>query len=202
MINRCKRVTVHRQARAHDMARPNCDGTGMCLSQRHDGGYDRATECAHDCQPIKCPNYAVCGNERPRCILDCYGGVCAYCKMMFGVLTIAPVAAECPICYVSGAEQVLLVCGHHVCASCFSTQIESEDDEPQEEDYGGPSYDPEDDEGSDTRLDEWRLTMPDSAARYDQAHEEWSSRNHEKLASRRWIFGKCPICRARMPWTS
>lgn len=63
-----------------------CKGDGMCLHQEYDK-YDnefyiknKDWKCSFNCIPIKCPTQ-YCKNISPKCLFDCWGGVCIDCDM-------------------------------------------------------------------------------------------------------------------------
>ena len=61
-----------------------CPGNGMCLYEDEPGQFsckDYMT-CEFGCQPVKCPNYEVCGSAGPEWMLGCTRGTCGYCMRM------------------------------------------------------------------------------------------------------------------------
>lgn len=43
-----------------------CDGDEACLIHGdYENEYIKNEECKYNCEPVKCPNYIVCGNIRP-----------------------------------------------------------------------------------------------------------------------------------------
>lgn len=74
---------------------PPCSGNGECLQQcgghGHKGhstliGGTTATdvycksECAHNCQLVECNNYILCGQKRPKWVLNTSKGICLDCR--------------------------------------------------------------------------------------------------------------------------
>ena len=107
----------------------SCPGDGECLGQSGDREfeYEKRTDikCEHDCQPIKCPNYLICGALEPQRILWCYHGTCSNCQYMCGkkfggkgVLKFTE-DVECPICMETKTCVEGLRCDHNVCVDCF-----------------------------------------------------------------------------------
>jgi len=101
--------------------KPKCHG--MCLQQTGNiNHYYRLKECEENCQPIKCPNFKLCGTAAPQCILWCNGGRCANCDMTFGcdlTFTEKEVAEECVVCLEDKTTFVRWECQHDLCLECF-----------------------------------------------------------------------------------
>lgn len=100
----------------------SCPGQGCCLRQADCiGGYERIIECSHNCQPMKCPNYVVCGEIYPSHFDGCWGKTCMYCDQGFGkILTFKTEKQECFVCL---EEMEIFVqmpnCTHFLCIACF-----------------------------------------------------------------------------------
>ena len=100
-----------------------CTGYGECLMQTFDcNNYGKYPDmvCEHNCEPVKCPNFAMCENAGPKWYLGCHDGRCQPCNMFFGKnLTFKEEPEECPVCM----ETTLCVgqpnCSHAVCIVCF-----------------------------------------------------------------------------------
>jgi hypothetical protein len=116
-----------------------CTGLGDCLEQNCDRSIDsvyvkyRDVICHHDCEPVKCPNFAVCGEIGPQWYFNCHRGWCWSCKDKFGkTLTFLEEPAECPICTEVGSCVVQPNCNHSICITCFKrTRIDGPPREPQ-----------------------------------------------------------------------
>jgi hypothetical protein len=175
-----------------------CSGSGDCLQQTDlCGGYGKYadTTCEHNCQPIKCPNFAVCGDMCPQWYLDCHGGRCWQCKWRFGKnLTFKEEPEECPVCMDTAPCVVQPDCSHAVCISCFKRC--RFDGPPKAEEPPFPYPDQEDEyfdwdpiQGVQHPLynDPLVVAWHDDLTRLGN---EWSYRyrNEENLR-------KCPICR-------
>ncbi len=56
-----------------------------------------------------CANIALCGNRAPQWLLDCQGGLCQPCDMMYGrVFEFSSIADDdvCPVCLETGVASV------------------------------------------------------------------------------------------------
>jgi hypothetical protein len=100
-----------------------CPGNGYCLQQFTDCLYvrSRAFPCTHNCAPQPCPNYAICGSMEPPIIMDCHGGRCSHCDIIFGRdLQLNDVADTCAICLEDFHLFVQMpLCTHQLCLACF-----------------------------------------------------------------------------------
>ena len=130
-----------------------CTGRGECLTQRKPAGRGaysalhrhRDVACEFGCRPVSCPNSEICGEtDLPQWLLDCRGGLCLHCDMLFGNWqsqhrTVVPqrrsltngrlvftdrMEALCPICLeeecVRGVRMPMCP-NHFVCVECFRT---------------------------------------------------------------------------------
>jgi hypothetical protein len=106
----------------------SCSGDGECLGQTDlEYSYEKRIDitCTHNCQPIKCPNYLVCGALEPQRILWCYHGTCHNCHWMCGEKFGGKGAlkftkeTECPICMDTKTCVEGLRCEHNICVDCF-----------------------------------------------------------------------------------
>jgi hypothetical protein len=175
-----------------------CPGNGSCLEQTDAlGGYSKYadTNCEYNCQPIKCPNFAVCREQGPTWYLSCHGGRCLHCKLSFGKnLTFKEEPEECPICMDTGPSVVQPDCSHAVCISCFKRcrfDGPAKPEQPpfpyqnQEDEYF--DWDPRQEGRHPLYDDPLVVAWDDNLTRLE---EEWAHRyrNEENLR-------KCPICR-------
>ena len=93
---------------------------GMCLAQADHIDYYRFKECNQKCELIRCPNFILCNNSLPQCILDCHAGRCLNCNMFFGkTLRIVEFDDECCICLDEKSYAVVWGCSHKICVDCF-----------------------------------------------------------------------------------
>lgn len=103
-----------------------CTGLGDCLCQNWDPSnlamyvkYHDMT-CEHNCEPVDCPNFALCSESCPKWYLSCHGGRCLHCNMFFGKnLTFKEEPEECPVCMETAQCVVQPKCDHAMCISCF-----------------------------------------------------------------------------------
>lgn len=103
------------------MATRICTGNGDCLTQTTDvntyGKYPDVS-CSHNCQPLKCPNFLVCGSVGPKWFLDIHRGTCWTCRSKnFRNLEFSE--DECPTCLDTKMCVKLLNCSHKQCVDCF-----------------------------------------------------------------------------------
>ena len=119
-----------------------CSGDGSCLRQTTLTTYhsDPETICEFGCQPIKCPNYILCGNMNPQCILSCHHGLCTSCDILFGtwrgskgILEISD-NAVCSICLKIKQGISQPNCNNILCFKCFRRCYFYDDDEDDEDD--------------------------------------------------------------------
>lgn len=61
-----------------------CEGDGTCLEQFGDNGYYTSRTCVHQCKPIPCPNFLLCGKIGPAWYFRCHDGLCTHCDMFCG----------------------------------------------------------------------------------------------------------------------
>lgn len=106
------------------LAAGGCSGDGTCLSQTGNNNYYRDIDCSHQCQPVHCPNYTLCGVNLPLRYLYCHGGRCVHCNMFFGkdlnIRVPTSVDEECGICLVEASSFVQFPsCTHYACVDCF-----------------------------------------------------------------------------------
>jgi hypothetical protein len=95
-----------------------CNGDGFCLRQGDTPNEYQLNNCPHNCRPIECPNFKICGTLLPRCITFCNKGTCMNCRLLFGKLTFYD-SVECPICLEEKPGVKRINCDHNVCIDCF-----------------------------------------------------------------------------------
>ncbi len=106
------------------MSQNICNGDGICLEQIDcNNGYKKHDNisCNHNCQPVKCPNYIICGRLEPQYILWCHKGVCmSPCGILFHNKHLQFFEnIECPICLETKICVKQLHCDHKICTDCF-----------------------------------------------------------------------------------
>lgn len=95
-----------------------CNGDGFCLRQSDEPNGYELNNCPHECKPVECPNFKVCGVINPKAILQCHKGTCFNCKLIFGKLTFHE-SVECPVCLDTKPGVKQPNCDHVVCLDCF-----------------------------------------------------------------------------------
>ena len=100
-----------------------CPGGSSCWSDQDPGVF----RCGHGCEPVKCPNFIVCGYQSDGVMIELKGR-CLDCDISFGenfdILDTATAATveACPICMDEQAAIVKLPqCSHRFCGSCVRT---------------------------------------------------------------------------------
>jgi hypothetical protein len=98
----------------------SCAGDGSCLRQVDVGYMMPRTPCAHECRPVPCPNFIVCGVLLPVWL---QARRCINCDITFGKnLSVHIVAApkECPVCFDTMPVAVTYPsgCQHKFCCHC------------------------------------------------------------------------------------
>lgn len=98
----------------------DCNGDGDCLMglQRGGGRYD-ISNCIHNCMPVKCPNFLVCGSIAPQTIYNINYGRCLNCRVSFNVNLEFARYEKCSSCEHTGIVVKQPTCSHKVCAKCF-----------------------------------------------------------------------------------
>jgi hypothetical protein len=175
-----------------------CTGNGSCLTQTTDCntyGKDPDFTCTHDCQPVKCPNFAVCGDIAPQWYLRCHGGRCVQCKTRFGKdLTFPQEDLDCPICFETKPCVVQPNCTHVVCIKCFKRM--RVDGPPRTGQPQFPYPDREDEYFDHLPLQPRHpLDSDPLVVKYHRDYERW-----EEERGRQWVaeehLRKCPMCRS------
>lgn len=169
-----------------------CSGDGSCLEQADERHYRRRWSCVHDCVPVRCPNYAVCGEFDPVRVLDCHRGLCLHCDMAFGQrLEFYDQLKECPVCLESRPCCVKMPgCVHVLCVGCFRNLQGWRIADPDLELQGAalvlntPEL---------ALQDELEEEEEDNSSDQDDPGGESMEETYESLP---WN-GLCPICRAK-----
>jgi hypothetical protein len=176
-----------------------CSGNGTCLTQTMDCntyGKDPDFTCEHDCQPLPCPNVAVCGKEAPLWYFQCHRGRCWDCKDMFGKnLTFLEEPQECPVCFDVKPSVVQPNCAHSVCIDCFKRmRVDGPTRRPQ------PVFPfPDREDEYDTSDGQHRLlsdpTTRDAIRSWLVAMDVWDDEWNQKWQGEEHLR-KCPLCRS------
>jgi hypothetical protein len=81
--------------------------------------YCQKKECLHNCHLVECHNFRMCGQKRPRNILDCHNEMCSNCAIMIGKIKFLDEKDDCPICLLN-KDMIEISCGKHkVCLDCW-----------------------------------------------------------------------------------
>jgi hypothetical protein len=94
-----------------------CQGDGTCMTQVTLTRYSN-NSCPNNCQLVECHNFKMCGQKRPKNILDCHRGMCFDCKLAYGKVKFLAEKDDCPICF-NNNDIVEIMCGHKVCLVCW-----------------------------------------------------------------------------------
>ena len=174
-----------------------CKGDGMCLLN------DDRLPCDHNCKPIKCPNYFLCCNADPQCVLWCHHNLCTSCDIAFGTWQGGSGVLQqvdniqCPVCFERNKIGVRLPkCVHILCTECFKKcfMIGWDDDRTGEPPF---PY------GSD--IEKEYLCDPDNQKwKHDKLIQEWSKRwirwddeRQDVIEQQSELLAKCPMCRIK-----
>lgn len=171
-----------------------CDGRGICLTQTDLESYEKKKDmiCEHNCAPIKCANFPVCGQQCPRWVLVIADGgapIGFTCKLSFGNLKFTE-NIECPICLETKMGVKQLNCEHNVCVDCFKRCHYSRDYIPQPQ----FPYSREIEDEYDNSRDDIRWINDPLIQKYNEDWELYEIKvdeTYENEASLR----VCPLCR-------
>lgn len=179
-----------------------CTGNGDCLEQNCDPSINsvyvkyRDMTCEHNCEPVKCPNFAVCGEALPRWVLGCHGGRCWRCNDRFGKnLTFPDEPVECPVCMEVKLSVIQPNCTHMMCLDCFKRmQI---DGPPRTGQPAFPYPDREDEyfDYFDISGGQHPLYYDPLVLKFNADCERWEEEWCEKWRAEENLR-KCPLCRS------
>lgn len=174
-----------------------CSGDGSCLTQTTNcNTYGRNPEftCVRNCEPMKCPNFQVCGTYAPEWYFRCHHGRCQPCNMKFGKNLVFPEEPqECPICFDTGPSVIQPNCTHSVCIDCFKrTRV---DGPPR---TGEPQFPYPDREDEYFDHDPFQPPHPlendPLVVRYHAAWERWDNEWNANYNAEQHLR-RCPMCR-------
>jgi hypothetical protein len=94
-----------------------CKGNGECLEQISERTYI-VSQCAHDCEPQRCPNFIVCRTTCPQWVLDCNHGTCMSCAIEEWDLKTQE-DEDCSTCFKRKVCVTNPHCDHMLCGKCF-----------------------------------------------------------------------------------
>lgn len=108
---------------------------GQCLKQCICDCYDDETEtyaeictCGHRshngycpsdcCVPVKCRNFAHCGEKLPQWVLHCNNGMSINCAIQMGPHVYTDETDDCCVC-LENKKMLILKCKHRICNDCW-----------------------------------------------------------------------------------
>lgn len=96
----------------------SCGGDGSCFDQVDLNQYSQK-ECSYNCQLSECHNFKLCGNKRPKWVLNCNNDMCLDCAGMIGKIKFLHIKDDCPIC-MENKDMIEVSCEkHNVCIDCW-----------------------------------------------------------------------------------
>ena len=97
-----------------------CNGDGFCLVGLQTGNNSyHISSCIHNCMPVKCPNFLVCGSISPQAIYNINNGICLNCRVSFNTRLNISNSEKCTLCDKNNIVVKRLYCHHKVCIKCF-----------------------------------------------------------------------------------
>jgi hypothetical protein len=170
-----------------------CIGMGECLTQSDDlNVLVRNIEytCPHNCEPVKCPNFLVCGTVAQEWYYNCHRGRCWTCRNTFEKnLTFKEEPEECPVCMETTMCVVQPNCEHAMCISCFK-RCWNGAPHPEQPPFPYPE-----------REEEYESLECPSELHHDPLVIAWNNeltRQDDEMSARYEAEGnlrKCPLCR-------
>jgi hypothetical protein len=170
-----------------------CRGDGSCLEQTDlHNGYKKNEDmsCSHNCQPMKCPNYLICGELMPQWVLCCHKGTSMSCAVSFGHLQFFE-NVECPICLDTKMCVKQKNCDHKICVDCFKRcHLPSYWSDPQ------PAfpYDSELEDEYDSHWENPRWRNDPLIQKYNDDFDRWELEREIREANESYLK-VCPLCR-------
>ena len=175
------------------MARNICSGDGCCLLQVDCvNAYMKNADiaCSHNCQPVQCPNYLICGRLEPEWLLYCHHGTCMNCAAMFGHLKFFE-NMECPICMDTKTCVKQIKCNHKICVDCFKRcHFPPYWNDPQPE----FPYDSEVEDEYDSYWENPRWRNDPKIQKYEKELKEWEEERNNREESESYLK-VCSLCR-------
>lgn len=173
-----------------------CNGDGMCLIREQ-------INCEHNCKPIPCPNFFLCGTADPQCVLWCHHNLCYGCDLTFGTwqggsgILQRLENIECPVCLDDDQVGVRLPkCEHVLCTKCFKKcfMIGWDDDRTDEPPFPYPS-DIEKQYEDDQDNEKWE--NDELIKKYNTEWNRWDDERQAKVDELYEKLSKCPMCRIK-----
>jgi hypothetical protein len=145
---------------------------------------------------IKCPNFEICGKYDFPLNMNCHGGLCFNCDVMFGKLDggkgklIFMDNFDCCICLENKRCVSMPKCNHFVCIDDFKrlSYGEKRQNEPPfpypelEDDYDGRNH-------NNNKYDDDPVII-----KYNEDHNKWDDAYDEKYENEENLRN-CPLCR-------
>ena len=77
------------------------------------------------CLYTKCKNYLLCNTDECQVVLDENEGLCVYCAVMHGKLTIKEnIKDKCILCLIPNKNGIEFAnCTHHICVDCYKKKF-------------------------------------------------------------------------------
>ena len=174
--------------------RKKCDGN--CLLQLGQNKHYREIDCPDNCQPIKCPNYLLCGQAYPRWLFWHHSNRCSYCNESFGCDLTFIEKEECSVCMMDKSVFIRWGCIHDFCVDCFRKNHGWNDWFLQ-----GPTDDSALKVHNAEECKAYMIQADQEEAEYNAAHPIILDENGREIDSPpverpKW-FGQCPLCRHR-----
>ena len=174
-----------------------CLGNGECLDQSYGTKVyikRNNVSCDYNCEPMKCPNYLVCGSFYPELYKDCWGGVCLTCDKTYGKwkgnLTLKFIDnVECPICMETRLSVTNPKCNHSLCIDCFRKCYLGDMNED-----GKPVFPEEIEEEYYQNPDDEKWENNEVLRLYDNAIAIWEKERKEVREKKKYL-SRCPLCR-------
>lgn len=157
-----------------------CNGDGYCLN-------NKSYVCKYECSPVECPNFFICKQKFPQCILDFNSGVCFTCMNLLKKmipLEFSEEEIECPVCFTNTYENIKNPnCNHFLCIDCFGYIYGYKNTHKNEPVF--PFFEKEEDYYKNPEL----FTDDAIINSWKRRWIEWNQKKEEK------IMKKCPLCR-------
>lgn len=158
---------------------------------------------------VSCTNLPLCGDTNvPSQLAETMQGRCIDCEMLYMrnfIFSEAAIGGEsCPVCLVffeagEGEKGLFLTypCGHRVCASCFSYNIEELPGTPRPipQDFGYTLADKKEEQDFVNWKEDWLNESPDQYAAYSAAEKEYVAKFFEYVTKKTKLMKICPLCR-------
>lgn len=176
-----------------------CTGYGECFTQDNCLNCVKNSDviCKYNCVLIECPNYIMCGAKEPKWYLNCHGGLCYSCNLMFGKwqggkgkLDFVD-ACECCICFDTTLCVSQPKCSHYACIECFKRCYHGNESSIIEPKF--PYGDDIADEYFDT-FDKTKWENDELIKKYEDDFDEYEYKKSVEYEQEKNLR-RCPLCR-------